>query len=57
MSQQRKIRRAMEAAENKRNGVRTHCPKCHAKLVEKPGYGRFCMKCGWTKLDAEEAHP
>ena len=29
---------------------RTTCPKCHAKLIEKPGYGLACQECGWTKL-------
>lgn len=40
----------------KRQKVRDNCrgrityPKCHAKLVEKTGYGLVCMECGWTKL-------
>lgn len=29
---------------------RSTCPKYHAKLIEKPGYGLACQKCGWTKL-------
>lgn len=29
---------------------RSTCPKCHAKLIEKTGYGLVCMECGWTKL-------
>ena len=32
---------------------RTTCPKCHAKLIEKPGYGLACQECGWTKLEAK----
>lgn len=37
---------------------RTTCPKCHAKLVEKTGYGLVCMECGWMKLaiDTGEQH-
>lgn len=29
---------------------RTTCPKCHAKLIEKSGYGLACQECGWAKL-------
>ena len=32
---------------------RTTCPKCHAKLIEKAGYGQVCQECGWTKLEAK----
>lgn len=32
---------------------RTTCPKCHAKLIEKPGYGMVCEECGWWKGRAE----
>lgn len=33
---------------------RITCPKCHAKLVEKTGYGLVCMECGWMKLAVKE---
>lgn len=29
---------------------RSTFPKCHAKLIEKTGYGLVCMECGWVKL-------
>ena len=34
---------------------RTTCPKCHAKLIEKSGYGLACQECGWTKLEAQDS--
>lgn len=34
---------------------RTTCPKCHAKLIEKPGYGLACQECGWTKFEAKDS--
>lgn len=34
---------------------RTTCPKCHAKLIEKAGYGQACQECGWTKLEAKDS--
>lgn len=43
----RKCKRRHER--NNRQG-RSTCPKCHAKLIEKPGYGLACQECGWTKL-------
>jgi protein-arginine kinase activator protein McsA len=30
---------------------RTTCPKCHATLKEKPGYGTVCVECGWWKKE------
>lgn len=45
MSFKRKINRQKQfGAEG-----RTTCPKCHAKLFEKPGYGKVCAECGWWK--------
>lgn len=32
---------------------RSTCPKCHAKLIEKPGYGLACQECGWWKIEAK----
>ena len=49
MSLARKIKRSIA---HKKNG-RTTCPKCHAKLVEKPGYGIVCAECGWWKKPKE----
>lgn len=43
----RSIKRRKMLAE----GKRTTCPKCHAKLVEKPGYGTVCAECGWLKKE------
>ena len=48
----RKIKRNIDRA---RNGRMT-CPKCHAKLVDKSGYGLVCAECGWWKL-SEDASP
>lgn len=25
------------------------CPKCHKKMVNKPGYGLVCRECGYMK--------
>lgn len=44
MSFARKLKRKHE----KKLG-RTTCPKCHSKLLEKPGYGLVCAECGWWK--------
>lgn len=44
----RSIKRRKMLAE----GRRTTCPKCHAKLKEKPGYGTVCDECGWWKKEA-----
>lgn len=41
MSLSRKIRR-MKLPKN-------YCPKCHKKLIEKPGYGFVCQECGYVK--------
>lgn len=48
MSLSRSIKRRKMLRENKR----TTCPKCRAKLVEKPGYGIVCPDCGWWKKEA-----
>ena len=45
MSISRSIKRKKMLAE----GRRTTCPKCRAKLKEKPGYGLLCAECGWRK--------
>ena len=50
MSFARKIKRNIDRV----NNGRATCPKCHAKLVEKSGYGRVCAECGWWK---PQAHP
>lgn len=47
MSIARKIARRME----REKAGRTTCPKCHAKLTDKPGYGKVCEMCGWWKND------
>ena len=49
MSFARKCKRRSDR--NNRQG-RTTCPKCHAKLIEKTGYGPICMECGWMKLSS-----
>lgn len=38
------------------NGRRSTCPKCHAKLIEKPGYGTVCGECGWWKKENGNDH-
>lgn len=43
MSIARKFKRQQE----RKQGNRTTCPKCHSKLTEKPGYGEVCELCGW----------
>ncbi len=43
----RKIARRMKRG----NNGRITCPKCHAKLTEKIGYGKVCEMCGWWKND------
>lgn len=48
MSIARTMRRQAKLRIEKENG-RITCPKCHDKLVEKPGYGQVCQKCGWEK--------
>lgn len=48
MSLSRSIKRRKMLREKKR----TTCPKCHSKLVEKPGYGIVCPDCGWWKKEA-----
>lgn len=45
MSISRKIKRNVDRLKN----GRTTCPKCHAKLVYKSGYGNVCAECGWWK--------
>lgn len=47
MSFARKCKRRNDR--NKRQS-RITCPKYHAKLVEKTGYGLVCMECGWMNL-------
>ena len=47
MSFARKLKRKHEKKERKAD--RTTCPKCHSKLLEKPGYGLVCAECGWWK--------
>ena len=49
MSFARKCKR--RSSRNNRQG-RSTCPKCHAKLIEKTGYGLVCMECGWMKLSS-----
>ena len=49
MSFARKCKRRSDR--NNRQG-RSTCPKCHAKLIEKSGYGLTCMECGWMKLSS-----
>ena len=29
------------------------CPKCHSKLIDKPGYGLVCPGCGYARLPKE----
>ena len=48
MSLSRSIKRRKMLRENKR----TTCPKCHDKLIDKPGYGIVCAECGWWKKEA-----
>lgn len=48
MSLSRSIKRRKMLREN----GRTTCPKCHAKLIEKPGYGTVCAECGWWRKAA-----
>lgn len=51
MSLSRSIKRRKMLAQN----GRTTCPKCHAKLIEKPGYGAVCAECGcWKKEDGKD---
>ena len=45
MSFARKLKRKTQLSKNRR----TTCPKCHEKLIEKPGYGLVCAECGWWK--------
>lgn len=45
MSFARKLKRHINGG----NKGRTTCPKCHSKLLEKPGYGLVCAECGWWK--------
>lgn len=54
MSMQRKIKRAMEAQQQKETRKRTRCRNCGSRLVEKPGYGWVCMDCGWEQKPKEE---
>ena len=54
MSQQRKIKRAMEARQRKETRKRTTCRKCGARMIEKPGYGVVCGECGWMRPVKEE---
>lgn len=49
MSISRTIKRRSEMLKIKRENGRITCPKCHTKLIEKPGYGRVCEECGWAK--------
>ena len=51
MSFARKCKR--RSSRNNRQG-RTTCPKCHTKLIEKPGYGLVCMECGWMKREVTD---
>lgn len=50
MSEMNKFARKIK---RRKNG-RTTCPKCHAKLIEKSGYGLVCQECGWWKQKEEE---
>jgi len=49
MSLSRSIKRKKMLA----NGERKTCPKCHAKLIIKPGYGTVCANCGWWKKERQ----
>ena len=46
----RKIKRGMRT-----KNERTTCPKCHAKLIEKYGYGMVCEECGWWRKEERHA--
>ncbi len=38
----------------RRNKPRTTCPRCHRKLIEKPGYGiLICADCGYEQKKPE----
>lgn len=47
MSLSRSIKRRKMLREKRR----TTCPKCHGKLIDKPGYGIVCPDCGWRKKE------
>ena len=48
------ISRSAKRRKIRQENGRTTCPKCHSKLIEKPGYGRICVECGWVKHKFEK---
>ena len=53
MSLSRSIKRHAKMQKTRQEFGRMFCPKCHEKLIEKPGYGLVCEECGWWKGKAE----
>lgn len=58
MSQQRAIKRGIDARYRKEAKKRTTCKRCGALLIAKPGYGYVCVcaKCDFmSRQDEPEA--